>query len=159
MIDHDFYMHKALKQAAYAYQEDEVPVGAVIVHNNRAITQSYNQVEKLKDPTAHAEILAITQAASFLGSKWLTGCTLYVTIEPCTMCAGALVLSRIDRIVFGAADPKTGAFGSRCDVNSMGLNHIIQVERGILADECGRILKDFFNAKRGKKILASDGNE
>lgn len=141
-------MRSALKQAGYAYEEDEVPVGAVIVYKNMVIAQSYNQVEKLKDPTAHAEMIAITQAASFLKTKWLARCTLYVTLEPCPMCAGALVLSRIERVVFGAVDPKAGAFGSRCDINKLGLNHHIRVKGGVCQDECSRILKEFFKRKR-----------
>jgi len=143
-------MRRAIKHAGYAYEEDEVPVGAVIVHNNTVIAQSHNQVEKLKDPTAHAEMIAITQAASFLRTKWLVKCTLYVTLEPCAMCAGALVLSRIEKVVFGAADPKAGAFGSRCDINKLGLNHRIRVKAGVCEEECGLILKDFFKSKRTK---------
>jgi tRNA(adenine34) deaminase len=150
MKRYEIYMRRALKQAEYARAEDEVPVGAVIVYKRRIIAQSYNQVEKLKDPTAHAEMLAITQAATYLKSKWLKGCTLYVTVEPCSMCAGALVLSRIDKVVFGAADPKTGAFGSKTDINSLGLNHKIKVKQGLLQKECSQALKDFFRAKRKK---------
>ncbi|MCF7908549.1 MAG: tRNA adenosine(34) deaminase TadA [Candidatus Omnitrophica bacterium] len=145
------YMYEALKQAHYAFDEDEVPVGAVIVCNDRIIARSYNQVEKLKDPTAHAEMIAITQAASFLKSKWLKKCSLYVTIEPCSMCAGALVLSRIDKVVFGAKDPKTGAFGSKLDVNALSLNHKLKVKNGILENECAMILQDFFKIKRETK--------
>ena len=106
-------MRAALRQALYACKDDEVPVGAVIVYEDKIIAQSYNQVERLKDPTAHAEMLAITQAASFLRHKWLKKCSLYVTLEPCLMCAGALVLSRIDKVFFAAFDPKAGACGSR----------------------------------------------
>ncbi|MBU1112583.1 MAG: tRNA adenosine(34) deaminase TadA [Candidatus Omnitrophica bacterium] len=144
------YMRQALKQAEYAFSEDEVPVGAVIVNNNRVIARSYNQVEKLKDPTAHAEMIAITQAASFLQSKWLEKCRLYVTIEPCSMCAGALVLSRIDKVIFGAKDPKTGAFGSCQDINRLKLNHKIKVKNGVLQDECAAMLSEFFKKKRKK---------
>ena len=151
MVKDEFYMQKALQQAAYAFKEDEVPVGAVIVYDNKIIAKSYNQVEKLKDPTAHAEMIAITQAASFLKTKWLQKCTLYVTIEPCSMCAGALILGRIKKIVFGAKDPKTGAFGSKIDVNSSGLNHKIDVKEGILKEDCSQILQEFFKKKRKKK--------
>jgi len=148
MQSYDIYMRKALLQAEYALAEDEVPVGAVIVYKNKIIAQAHNQVEKLRDPTAHAEIIAITQAASFLESKWLKGCILYVTIEPCTMCAGALVLSRIDKIIFGASDPKTGAFGSKLDINTFRLNHKIKVRGGVLEQNCAGILQQFFQAKR-----------
>ena len=141
-------MRKALLQAGYALEEDEVPVGAVIVYKDRIIAQAHNQIETLKDPTAHAEMIAITQAASYLKSKWLKGCTLYVTIEPCLMCAGALVLSRIDKVIFGAADPKTGAFGSKIDINTLKLNHKLKVKMGVLEKECSRIIKDFFKRKR-----------
>ena len=145
------YMRKALLQAKYAFEDDEVPVGAVIVYENKLIAQAHNQIERLKDPTAHAEIIAITQAASFLKSKWLEKCSLYVTIEPCCMCAGALILSRIDTVIFGAADPKTGAFGSKLNVNDLGLNHKIKVIKGVLEEDCSLILKGFFENKRKQK--------
>ena len=148
MQKNELYMQKALLQARYALAEDEVPVGAVIVYKDRIIAKSYNQVEKLKDPTAHAEMLAITQASSYLGSKWLHECTLYVTLEPCIMCAGALILSRIEKIVFGASDPKAGAFGSLTDVNKLKLNHKIGVKESILEKDCSFVLKKFFKAKR-----------
>lgn len=141
-------METALKQAERALEEDEVPVGAVIVYKNQIIAKAYNQVERLKDPTAHAEMIAITQAANFLGSKWIQDATLYVTVEPCSMCAGALVLSRITNIVFGTDDPKTGAFGSKIDINRLGLNHKIRVKKGLLKDECAALLKGFFQGKR-----------
>lgn len=145
------YMEKALEQAQYAIQDDEVPVGAVIVYKDRVIAKSYNQVERLKDPTAHAEMIAITQAVSFLKSKWLKNCSLYVTIEPCSMCAGALILSRIRKVVFGASDPKTGALGSKLDINSFGLNHKIKVKSGVLEKECAAILQEFFRSKRKER--------
>lgn len=143
-------MRKALQEAQCAFEEEEIPVGAVIVYKGKIIAKAHNQVERLNDPTAHAEMIAITQAADFLKSKWLHNCTLYVTIEPCSMCAGALILSRIGRVVFGASDPKTGAFGSRMDINAFRLNHKIKVKRGILMAECANILKDFFKSKRKK---------
>ena len=146
-------MSKALRQAEYAYNKDEVPVGAVIVYKDKVIAQAYNQVELLKDPTAHAEMIAITQASSFLKSKWLEGCSLYVTIEPCSMCAGALVLSRIDKVFFGATDPKTGAFGSKININSLKLNHKLKVKSGLLEKECSSILQSFFKKKRKKSVL------
>ncbi|MCF7887631.1 MAG: tRNA adenosine(34) deaminase TadA [Candidatus Omnitrophica bacterium] len=144
----NLYMQQALKQAEYAKDEDEIPIGAVIVYQGKVIAKSYNQVERLKDPTAHAEILAITQAANYLKSKWLKKCRLYVTIEPCSMCAGALILARIDKVIFGADDPKAGAFGSKVDINNLGLNHKLKFKKGILRKECSDILKDFFKKKR-----------
>ncbi len=143
-------MLRALSQAERALGEAEVPVGAVITYKKKIIAQAHNQIECLNDPTAHAEMIAITQAASFLKSKWLKGCSLYVTIEPCLMCAGALVLSRIDKIIFGAEDPKTGAFGSKIDINTLKLNHKIKIERGVLSKECAKILQEFFKEKRTK---------
>jgi tRNA(adenine34) deaminase len=144
-------MQEALKEAGLAFVEDEVPVGAVVVREGRVIARGHNQVERLKDPTAHAEMLALTAAASFTGEKWLHNDSLYVTVEPCAMCAGALVLSRIKKIYFGVSDPKAGACGSVVNiVNHKKLNHRIKVEKGILAKECALLLKDFFKKKRGK---------
>lgn len=143
-------MAKALQQAEVADEEDEVPVGAVVVYKDKVIAKAHNQIERLRDPTAHAEMIALTQAAAYLKSKWLKGCRLYVTIEPCAMCAGALILSRIDKVVFGAADPKTGAFGSKVDINALKLNHKIRVKRGVLEKDCAGILQKFFKAKRIK---------
>lgn len=143
------FMQEALKMARLAFEKDEVPVGAVIVHKNQIIARAYNQVEMLKDPTAHAEMLAITQATNFLSLKWLQGCTLYVTIEPCSMCAGAIVLARVRRVCFGAEDPKTGACGSVIDVaRHKRLNHRVDVKRGVLEGECGALVTDFFKKKR-----------
>ena len=149
---HQIYMHKAIEEAQYAFKENEVPIGAVITYEGKIIAKAHNQVERLRDPTANAEILAITQAADFLKSKWLHNCTLYVTIEPCTMCAGALILSRIGTVIFGALDPKTGAFGSKIDVNSLRLNHKLKVKKGVLEKECLQLLKDFFKEKRIKSL-------
>ncbi|MBI4974689.1 MAG: nucleoside deaminase, partial [Candidatus Omnitrophica bacterium] len=126
------YMSEALKEAQKAFEEDEVPVGAIIVHKGRVIGKAHNQIKLLKDPTAHAEMIAITQAASYLGNERLLNTTAYVTIEPCTMCAGALILARVKRLVFGASDPKTGAFGSRLDINNKRLNHKIGITKGVL---------------------------
>ncbi|MDD5292219.1 MAG: tRNA adenosine(34) deaminase TadA [Candidatus Omnitrophica bacterium] len=146
-----FFMKEALKEAQRAYALDEVPVGAVVVHKNRVIARAHNQVEMLKDPTAHAEMLVLTEACSFLGNKWLLDCSIYVTIEPCSMCAGALVLSRLKKIVYGARDPKAGACGSILNiVNNKKLNHRIEVKRGILEKDCSLLLKDFFLKKRRK---------
>ena len=145
-------MQEALKEAQKAFEEDEVPVGAVIVSGLKIIARAHNQVERLKDPTAHAEMIAITQAAATLGSKWLSGASLYVTIEPCSMCAGALVLSRIKNIYFGAIDHKTGACGSVTNiVNHKRLNHKIKVKKGLLKEACSSILTDFFKKKRSQR--------
>lgn len=143
------FMGEALKEAQKAFDADEVPVGAVIVHNNKIIARAYNQVETLHDPTAHAEMIAITQAANALFSKWLLDCALYVTIEPCSMCAGALVLARIRKLIFGAKDPKAGACGSVLNISQHNqLNHKIDLDCGFLADACGRLVSDFFVSKR-----------
>ncbi len=142
-------MREAIKLAQMAAQQDEVPVGAVIAHNNKIIARAHNQVETLKDPTAHAEMIALTQAASQLSSKWLRDCTMYVTIEPCSMCAGALVLARMKRLCFGASDEKTGACGSIFNlVQHARLNHRLSVEAGVLGEECGQLITDFFKTKR-----------
>ena len=150
----ELFMLEAIKHAKIAAAKDEVPVGAVIVHKGKVIAHAYNQIEMLKDPTAHAEMIAITAAANFLQSKWLSGCSIYVTIEPCSMCAGALVLSRIKEIIYGAADPKTGAFGSVVNIiNNKKLNHQVDIRKGVLNNECGFLLSEFFQKKRkqGKK--------
>ena len=148
---HQYYMLEALKEARQAFGEEEVPVGAVIVHQGKIIARGHNQVERLKDPTAHAEIIAITSAANYLGTKWLNEASLYVTIEPCSMCAGAAVLARIKNLYFGASDPKTGACGSVVNIaNHKKLNHRIKVSEGIFQTECSSLLKDFFKKKRKK---------
>jgi len=148
---HIFYMQEAFKEAQRAFEKDEVPVGAVIVHKGKIIARGHNQVELLKDPTAHAEMLAVTSATNYLGTKWLNDASMYVTIEPCSMCAGALVLSRVKEVYFGATDPKTGACGSIVNIaNHRKLNHRIKVIKGILEAECGSLLKDFFKKKRIK---------
>ena len=143
------FMHQAFKLAEDAYEEKEVPVGAVIVKDNRIIGRGYNQVERLKDPTAHAEILAISAACSTIDNKLLEDCTIYVTLEPCPMCAGALVWSRISRIVFGASDAKAGACGSLFNLASNNkLNHRIEVVQGVMEQDCEWILKQFFREQR-----------
>ena len=150
--DEEKFMQEALKEAEIAYRNNEVPIGAIIVLNNKKIiARSHNQVELLKDPTAHAEMIALTQATSFLKSKCLKDCTLYVTVEPCLMCAAALVLSRIDKVIFGAYDEKNGAFGSKIDINQIKLNHRIKFKGGILEKECAQLIKDFFKEKRLEK--------
>lgn len=145
------YMSEALKEAEKAFDSDEVPVGAVIVHEGKIIARAHNQIKLLKDPTAHAEILAITQAASYLANERLINTVMYVTIEPCSMCAGALVLARIKRLVYGAGDPRTGACGSVVNItDNKKLNHRIKVEKGVLEKECAWLLKEFFKKKRIK---------
>ncbi len=150
----EMFMREAIRQAKMAAGTDEVPVGAVIVYERKIIAKAHNQIETLKDPTAHAEMIAITQATNFLSSKWLQECSLYVTIEPCSMCAGALVLARIARVCFGAQDPKTGACGSVINIaNHKALNHQIEISGGILADESAALLGEFFKNKRKAKRM------
>lgn len=145
------FMNEALKEAEKAFADDEVPVGCVIVNEGVIIGRGYNRTESLQDPTAHAEILAITSASENLGSWRLSGCTVYCTIEPCAMCAGALMLARVKRLVFGAPDPKFGACGSIFDiVQSKKLNHRIVLSTGILKNECAGIMQEFFKKKRKK---------
>jgi tRNA(adenine34) deaminase len=142
-------MQIAIKEAQIAEENGDVPIGAVIVYENQIIGKAYNQREQLQDPTAHAEIIALTQAAAFMESWRLRGCTMYVTLEPCPMCAGALVLSRMDRLVYGCEDPKTGAVVSLYNIlNDERLNHIIKVTSGVLAEECSDILQQFFRRRR-----------
>jgi tRNA(adenine34) deaminase len=140
----DHFMREALKEAHAAYQAGEIPVGAIVVCENRIIARGRNTTELLNDVTAHAEILAITAAANYLNSKYLTGCTLYVTLEPCVMCAGAIFWSQLDRLVFGAADEKRGflRFGKEL------LHPKTKTEYGILHEECGQLLRQFFQEKR-----------
>ena len=150
-------MQEAIKEAKLAFQEDEVPVGAVVEYKGSIIARAYNQVELLRDPTAHAEMLAVTQATNYLKNKWLSDCCLYVTIEPCSMCAGAFVLARIKRICFGASDPKTGACGSLMNIaNNMKLNHRISIQKGILEEDCSKLVQDFFKKKRLQNIAANN---
>ena len=151
---HEFYMQMALRQAEEALAEEEVPVGAIIVHGERVIAAAHNQREQLRDPTAHAEMIAITQACEARGDWRLDGCTLYVTLEPCLMCAGAIVQARIPVVVFGATDPKAGAVTSLFSVlDDPRLNHRTQVVHGILAQPSGDLLTRFFSTQRrlGKK--------
>lgn len=148
------YMRLALSEASAAAAEDEAPVGAVIVRGDQLVASAHNQREALHDPTAHAEMIAITQAAEAMGDWRLEGCTLYVTLEPCPMCAGAIVLARIPRVVYGASDPKAGAVDSLFNLLSDArLNHRSEVVAGVLAPECSAALSDFFQRKRrlGKK--------
>ena len=146
------YMLEALKEAACAAHQGEVPVGAVIVLNDEIIARSHNMVESDRRSYAHAEMLAIDAAEKLLDAKWLRDATMYVTLEPCSMCAGAMVLARIKRLVIGAADPKTGACGSVLSVaDSDVLNHRIEMTTGVLEEECSNILKEFFRNKRNNK--------
>lgn len=155
VVDWDqLFMRRAINLAQQAATEDEVPVGAVIVHGQRVIGSGWNQRESLADPTAHAEMIAITQAAASLQSWRLEACTLYVTLEPCPMCAGAILQSRIPRVVYGAPDPKAGAVDSLFRLlDDPRLNHRASITPGVLADQCGALLSEFFAGKRkfGKK--------
>ena len=136
-------------EARKAFDEDEVPVGAVIVYNNEIIGRAHNQIRMLKDPTAHAEMIAITQASAHLSNERLTDCDIYVTIEPCSMCVGAAILARIKTIVFGATESKTGACGSAINLTKPGFaNHTLDIVSGVLEPECRSIIQEFFLAKR-----------
>ena len=138
-------MEFALKEAEQALSEYEVPIGAVIVWDNKIIGRGHNQIERLQDPTAHAEMIAITAAAAYLNSRRLENCTLYVTLEPCPMCAGAIVLARIPTLVFGAFDPKAGACSTLYSIVSDGkLNHRVEMVTGVLGERCSDVLKEFF---------------
>jgi tRNA(adenine34) deaminase len=151
---HDALMRKSLEQARIAFDENEVPVGAIVVHNDRIIGAAHNQRELLKDPTAHAEMIAITQAADALGSWRLIDCFLYVTLEPCPMCAGAIVQARISTVIYGTTDPKAGACHSLYQITADSrLNHQATVIGGVLKEECKAILQEFFTVQRsmGKK--------
>ena len=150
----EHYMKLALQQAQQAAESDEVPVGAVIVHGERTIALAHNQREQLNDPTAHAEMIAITQAAEAIGDWRLESCTLYVTLEPCLMCAGAILQARMGRLVYGASDPKAGAVESLFQTMADNrLNHQVESTSGILAQPCAEILSHFFQVQRsqGKK--------
>ncbi len=150
----EMFMQEAIRQAKKAAELDEVPIGAVVAYENKIIARGFNHVEMLKDPTAHAEMIALTAATSFLSSKWLQECTLYVTIEPCSMCAGALVLARLGRVCFGAEDPKAGACGSVLNIaNHKGLNHRLNIQGNILATQCAGLLSEFFKKKRKVKAV------
>jgi tRNA(adenine34) deaminase len=147
-------MRRAIELAREARDLGEVPVGAVVARRGSIIAQAHNLRETLHDPTAHAERLALSWAGQALGSWRLEGCTLYVTLEPCTMCAGAIVLSRIERLVYGAADPKAGACASLFQlVSDRRLNHRVQITAGLLAAECGQILSEFFQDRRGLRKI------
>jgi tRNA(adenine34) deaminase len=143
------WMAEALAEARIAAGEGEVPIGAVVVFEGRIVGRGRNAREKLRDPTAHAEVLALQEAARALGRWRLTGATIYATLEPCPMCAGALVNARVDRLVYSVPDPKAGAAGTLFDiVRDARLNHRVEVESGVLAAECGELLKEFFRSRR-----------
>ena len=143
------YMRQAIKEAEKAFEADEVPVGAILVHGQKIIGRAYNQVALLKDPTAHAEMIAITQGCETLKSEHLRAATLYVTLEPCPMCVGAMILARIERLVFGAREPKTGACGSMVHLLADAKwNHRFKIEEGILEFESAALLQEFFKNKR-----------
>jgi len=146
------FMKEAIDEALKAYELKEIPIGAVIVRNGEIVGRGYNLKETLKDATLHAEISAIKDACKNLGGWRLPGCTMYVTLEPCAMCAGALVNARVERLVIGAKDYKTGACGSVLNIVQMeNLNHQIEVKFGVLEDECANMLKEFFNELRKLK--------
>lgn len=150
-LPHEYFMREALRQAQKAFAAEEVPVGAVVVRNGKIIARAYNQVELLKDATAHAEMLALTAAESAVGDWRLTDCDLYVTKEPCAMCAGAMVHTRIRRVVFGCTDPSAGAAGSMINLLQMqSFNHRSDVSSGVLQNECAAVLHDFFRERRRK---------
>lgn len=151
-VTDQYWMRHALKLARIAWDEGEIPVGAVLVHENRVIGEGWNRPIGHHDPTAHAEIMALRQGGLVLQNYRLLNSTLYVTLEPCVMCAGAMVHSRIDRLVFGARDAKTGASGSLLDIlGHPGMNHQVRVTEGILAADCSSMLSDFFRARRQEK--------
>lgn len=145
-MDDKYFMQQALRQAHTAFDADEVPIGAVIVINNKIIAKGYNQVERLNDCTAHAEVIALTSAFNFLGSKYLPEATIYITVEPCLMCAGALYWSKISRIVYGASDEKNGYL--HITKNTSPFHPKTELAKGVLADECATLIKSFFQQKR-----------
>jgi tRNA(adenine34) deaminase len=150
-LTHKVWMDRALAQARRAVDHDDVPVGAVVVQDGTVLAEAHNRREADQDPTAHAEILALRAAARQIGSWRLDRCTLYVTLEPCTMCAGALVLARLPLLVYGADDPKAGAVGSLYDLaREPRLNHQVEVVAGVMAEDGGELLRRFFRARRGR---------
>lgn len=151
LLEHNYFMRQALLEAQKAWDVDEVPVGCVIVQDSQIIARGYNRREQNSDPTAHAEILAIRQATQFLQNWRLIETTLYVTLEPCLMCAGAILLARIPHLVFGTLDPKAGVCGSLINAFKLPVNHHIEMVSGILPQECGSILTTFFQQKRKKE--------
>lgn len=156
-MNKDDYMKEALREARSAAQLGEIPIGAVIVKDDEIIARGHNMTETAKDPTAHAEMIAIKEASGKLGGWRLSGCDMYVTCEPCTMCAGALVWSRIERLYIGTMDPKAGACGSVYNiVQDERLNHSVEIETGIMEEECSSIIKEFFAGLRNNKRNESE---
>ncbi len=147
------FMSEALRLAQKAFEKEDVPVGAIVVRDGKIIARAWNQVEMLKDATAHAEMLAITQAEAAVGDWRLNDCELYVTKEPCPMCAGAIVHVRLRRVIFGCADPRGGAAGTALNLLQMpGLNHRCEIRSGVLANECAALLQSFFQARRSEQV-------
>ena len=146
VLGHEYFMRKALQLAQQAFEEDEIPIGALVVHQNRIIGKGYNQTERLVDVTAHAEMLAITSAAQFLGSKFLDECTIYITVEPCVMCAGAIQWARFKQVVFGLSEPKSG-FERLAEAEQV-FGKKVEIIRGVMADESRELMQQFFKAKR-----------
>lgn len=150
MTYHERFMAMAIEEARSAYDEEEVPVGAILVRDGRVVARGHNQMVRLNDPTAHAEMIAITAGAAAIESRRLTGCTLYVTLEPCPMCAGAIVNARLDALVFGAYDSKAGAATTLYSItNDPRLNHRVHTVGGIMDSDCAALLRQFFEARRG----------
>ena len=147
-LTHEFWMRQALTLASQAADQDETPIGALIIKQGKIIGRGFNRRETDQDVTMHAEMIAIREASTYLGSWRLDDCVLYVTLEPCIMCAGAIIQSRLPELVYGASDPKAGAAGSVTNVFSLQLNHQVEVMSGVLADPCGEILRDFFRKLR-----------
>lgn len=146
------YMEEAYREAQAAAAEGEVPIGAVIVRNGEIIARAHNRTEQDKDPTAHAEMLAIREAAALLGGWRLTGCSMFVTAEPCSMCAGAIVWARIEKLYIGTMDPKAGACGSVFNIpQDERLNHYVEIETGLMSEECSALMKDFFRKLRSEE--------
>jgi tRNA(adenine34) deaminase len=151
MTNHTIYMRQALREAKEAFAKREVPVGAVVVYKGKVIARAHNQIKLLRDPTAHAEMIALTQAANFFKNERLPNTSVYVTIEPCSMGTGARILARAGHLIYGASDPKTGACGSVTNIaNNRKLNHRLKVTAGVLEEECSQLLKEFFKKKRTK---------
>jgi len=142
------FMEAALQEAEYAFALGEVPVGAVAVLGDKILARAHNRIESLSDPLRHAEIILLENVRLLLGQKWLNHVEVYVTIEPCIFCAGAMVLTRVKRIIFGAHEPRTGAFGSKADINTVGLNHTIEVTAGINRQRCAALMQEFFKKVR-----------
>ncbi len=158
MTLHEQWMRQALREAEKAFEQEEVPVGAVVVHDGKIIGRGFNQMERLQDPTAHAEMIALTAAANHLQSRRLEGCTLYVTLEPCPMCAGAIVMARVPTLVFGAYDPKAGACGTLYNiVEDKRLNHTTHVIAGVCDTESEELLRGFFG--RVRNLPLKDGGK